>query len=47
VTTLFDLSPEILSHLCNIIYLLGIKEARAVHRVEEGSRREILNNAFL
>lgn len=43
--TLLELSPEILLHLCNIISLSGIKEVKEVHMGEEGSRREILNNA--
>lgn len=45
VKTLLELSPEILLQLCNIISLLGIKEVKEVHRGEEGSKREILNNA--
>lgn len=44
--TLLELGPEILVHLHNIISLLWIKEVKEVHKREEGSGNEMLNNAL-
>lgn len=44
--TLLELGPEILLHLHNIISLLWIKEVKKVHKREEGSGKEMLNNAL-